>query len=125
MNQAVGSLCNLGIAWDDACALRRVAMVLHRWHELECGIESGGLDQDETTGKWWWYNSRLGKRTHVVPDREKGALRRLAGIMARYPTLQTYVQGDPRGAALYIIRSGDVPEGKDVAGYYSRGICVY
>jgi hypothetical protein len=37
----------------------------------------------------------------------------------------SYIQTDPRGAALYIIRPGDVPEGKSVESYYNRGICVY
>lgn len=45
--------------------------------------------------------------------------------MARYPALSYYVQGDPRGASLYILRPGDVPEGKEVDGYYSRGVAVY
>lgn len=39
--------------------------------------------------------------------------------------VSAYVQTDPRGAALYIIRPGDVPDGQDVRSYYSRGICVY
>ena len=63
-------------------------------------------------------------RYYRVPDRERGALKRLAKIMERYPTLKAYVQGDPRGAALYILRPGDVPEGKDADAYYSRGIVV-
>lgn len=119
------TLESLGISTADAYKLRQISMTLHRWHEMECGIEGGGLDQDETTGKWWWYNSNIGKRTHVVPDREKGAKARLAKIMANYPTLQAYVQGDPRGAALYIIRPGDVPEGGAVDAYYNRGIAVH
>lgn len=117
-------LTSLGISYEDATALRRISMTLQRWHELECGVDNGGLDQDETTGKWWWYNSNLGKRTHVVADRGKPALERLAKIMTRYPTLKSYVQGDPRGAALYILRPGDVPEGADADAYYSRGIVV-
>ena len=137
MNQAVGSLCNLGIAWDDACALRRVAMVLDRWHVLECGDGnnhgSWAIERDDNGdgppymvhhhyrhGRGEDYTTR-----RRIPDRENGALKRLAAIMARYPELQAYVQGDPRGAALYILRPGDVPEGKDVDGYYSRGIAVY
>ena len=36
-----------------------------------------------------------------------------------------YIQGDPRGAALYILRPGDVPDGADAASYYNRGVCVY
>lgn len=39
--------------------------------------------------------------------------------------LSYYLQTDPRGASLYIIRPGDVPEGKDVSAYYSRALCVY
>jgi hypothetical protein len=60
-----------------------------------------------------------------MPDRERGALKRLAAIMSRYPDLSYYVQGDPRGAALYILKPGDVPAGQDVSSYYSRGVAVY
>jgi len=30
-------LMSLGLTWDDAAALRRISMTLHRWFELECG----------------------------------------------------------------------------------------
>lgn len=118
---------NPSVDWlDDAYALRRIAMTLHRWHELECGVDSGGIDRDEETGRPHWYNAYTGKRSRSpIPDREKGALKRLALIMARYPSLQAYVQGDPRGAALWILRPGDVPEGGELASYYTRGIAVY
>ena len=39
----------------------------------------------------------------VVPDHKRGALTRLAAIMARYPALQAYHQGDPRGCALWML----------------------
>lgn len=39
--------------------------------------------------------------------------------------LSAFIQTDPRGAALYILRPGDVPEGARADAYYSRGICVY
>jgi hypothetical protein len=64
-------------------------------------------------------------RSSPVADRETGARKRLAKIMENYPNLSAYVQGDPRGASLYILRPGDVPEGKDVDSYYSRGLAVY
>jgi hypothetical protein len=84
-----------------------------------------------------------------IPHRETGARKRLEAIIkARnthvianiapdlepvsgaewrptHHTVSAYIQGDPRGAALYIIRPGDVPEGADVNSYYTRGICVY
>ena len=74
-----------------------------------------------------------------IADREKGAKKRLHQILESrnysewaflgWPMSQVeikpYIQGDPRGAALYLIRPDDVPEGKNVDSYYSRGICVY
>ena len=84
----------------------------------------GGVERDETTGKCTWYDSRTGKRS-PYPARETPVLKRLAATMARYPDLTPYVQGDPRGASLYILKPGDVPEGADVGAYYSRGVAVY
>lgn len=148
-------------ARDDAYALRRISMTLHRWHELECGdsntrgswvIARGHkarrtFKRDPETQAPMWeggefthdddgapflerhhYLHGRGKDTVTyspIPDREAGAKKRLAAIMARYPVLQAYVQTDPRGAALYILRPADVPAGKDVSAYYSRGLAVY
>lgn len=125
-------LQSLGFTSTDAEQLRRISMTLHRWHELECGMDNGCIERDETTGKAYWLNSHTMKRSPVA-DREKGALKRLAKILAsvnvaragKVGPLSAYVQTDPRGAALYIIRPGDVPQGEDVASYYNRGICVY
>ena len=122
--ECIAPLTRAGLTYDEAHALRRIAMQLHRWHELECGTDTGAVERDETAGKTYWYNSMTGRR-FPCNDRETGALKRLAKIMARYPSLGHYVQGDPRGAALYILRPGDVPEGQDVYAYYSRGIAVY
>lgn len=135
------TLRSLGFTSGEADQLRRISMTLHRWHELECGDGNGCIERDDTTGKPMWRNSYTG-RTSSIADRETGALKRLATIinarntrafnamqhtleLGRVPGLTYYVQGDPRGAALYIIRPGDVPEGKDVEAYYSRGICVH
>ena len=56
-------------AREDAWALRRIAMQLHRWTKLECGVE-----RDEDTGKVTWYSSYTGSRS-PYPDRETGALK--------------------------------------------------
>ena len=122
--ECLPSLIRAGIKERDAFALRAIAMILHRWHELECGIDGGCVERDETTGKTYWLNSMNGRR-YPTPDRETGALKRLGKLMAQYPDLSAYVQGDPRGCALYVMRPGDVPEGKDAEGYYSRGVAVY
>lgn len=117
-------LGHLGISSTDADALRRISMTLHRWHELECGIDNGCIERDEKTQRPYWLNSMSGRRSPMA-DREAGALKRLGKIMERYPTLSAYVQTDPRGAALYILRPGDVPEGCNAESYYSRGIAVF
>ena len=58
-------------------------------------------------------------------ERREGALRRLKSIIETYPTLTAYVQGDPRGAALYILRPGDIPPGESEDVFYTRGICIF
>lgn len=131
-HEMLSRLERLGISTDDALALRRISMTLHRWHELECGDGDGYIERDETTNRPRYINCRasyLGandiRRGYLIPDRETGALKRLAEIMARYPTLSSYIQSDPRGAALYIIYPGCVPDGGNVDSYYSNGIAVY
>ena len=125
-------LQSIGIGEEDAFALRRISMTLHRWHDLECGDGNGYIERDESTDKPIYVNCNASYMSandprckYAIADRERGALKRLDAIMTRYPHLTSYVQGDPRGAALYILRPGDVPEGKDVDAYYSRGIAVY
>lgn len=120
-------LYEVGIGVDDALALRRISMTLHRWHELECGNDRGCISRDETSDRPFWESSDGIERKYKnwLPDREKGALKRLAKIMAKYPALESYVQGDPRGCALYILRPGDIPEGATLDSCYNRGIAVH
>lgn len=115
------TLARLGIAHADAAILVRASATLRTWHEHEC---NGTKQQDEATGHWYWYNPNTGRKIGRTPDLEAGAKRRIAAVMARYPTLTAYIQGDPRGCALYILRPGDVLEGHSVDSCYSRGIAV-
>ena len=148
-------LQSLGFTQDEAESLRRISMTLRRWFELECGNSNDygswaiERDGDEPDSKPYMVHHRYGHgctggsdyttRT-PISDRETGARRRLGSILAQRNKrewkeenacspvdhrLTVYVQTDPRGAALYILRPGDVPEGCDVGAYYSRGICVY
>ncbi len=124
------ALCALGFTSDEANTLRRISNTLQRWYELECGSDSGAIERDDATGKPYWinYHSRYlsanDPRSRIA-DREAGALRRLAAIMAKHAPLTTYIQTDPRGAALYILRPGDIPDGSKVDECYTHGICVY
>ena len=131
------ALMALGFTQGETEQLRRISNTLQRWHEMECGDGNGCIERDEKTGIPYWYNANARyvdpndpRARRAIPDREKGALKRLAGIIAyrnewSQGNLSYFVQTDPRGAALYILRPGDVPAGADVSAYYSRGICVY
>jgi hypothetical protein len=115
-------ILSLGFTSDEAAALRRISNTLRRWHELECGTDGGFIERDEATGKPYWLTDS-GRRWPMA-DREAGALRRLQKIMEGRP-LSYFVQTDPRGAALYILRPSDVPEGLSVESCYTRGVCVF
>jgi hypothetical protein len=225
MPSCLNRLQEAGFSFEDASALRRISMTLHRWHELECGdsndygswaIERGkhvaavhyrdanpwsgraiyvpyrrwlecvnfrahklvdqGISEDridcyllrQPNGKMqaglrygvggeayfspevtdqkkadslaveysedgapfmaYHRYSGAGKsritRTSI-PDRERGALKRLDQIMARHPGFGYHVQGDPRGCALYILRPGDLNPGDSADACYTRGIAVH
>jgi hypothetical protein len=127
----------LGFTAEEVASLRRISSTLQRWHELECGTDSGVIERDDTTGKPYWLSysrSYLGandsRMRSPVADRETGALRRLAGIISARnertsAPVETYIQTDPRGAALYILRPGDIPSGLTPESCYTRGVCVF
>jgi hypothetical protein len=147
--QQEATLLDLGFTRAEAEQLRRISMTLQRWFEFECGtgdgqvsrsIERDGDEDNSTPYMRVGYPSPSGyvERKWKIADRETGARKRLAAIIGarnarvkpadgetRIDPVLAYVQTDPRGAALYILRPGDVPEGKDVSAYYTRGICVY
>lgn len=121
----VSALERAGINRADASDLRRISMQLHRWHEKECGIDGGCIERDETTGKALWRNAMSGK-AYPTRDMETPALKRLSGIMAKYPAFRHYVQTDPRGAALYILtpRNLEFIAGDSIESRYSIGIPI-
>ena len=124
----INALTGLGFTEEEANKLRTISNTLRNWFERECGNDCGVIERDEETGKPF-LRSYHGKRV-AVADLERGAMNRLAKIMeARhsrgYAPLPYHIQPAPRGAALYIVRPGDVPDGKDADAYYSRGICVF
>lgn len=117
----------LGVSYDDAQALRRIAMTLHRWFEIEC---NGEIDRDEVTGVPYHHYGRGTKGpflTVKAVDRETGARKRLAAILAKYPSLHAYVQTDPRGAALYILTAEQITyyDNKPLDEIYNNGVAVY
>ena len=145
------TLLELGFTRQEAEQLRRISMTLHRWHELECGMDPyclvrGRWNQAEQTFEYdddgrpylEWANGSGRRRYSLVPDKERGAQKRLNTLIGnrnarvkpadgqtRIDPLGYHIQTDPRGAALYLLRPGDVPEGKSAESYYTRGICIY
>jgi hypothetical protein len=130
-------LDRLGIAYEDACALRRIALTLHRWFELECGdgnaYGSWAIDRDEATDVPYMvhhhYRHGQSKDTTTkrrIADKETGARKRLAVILAKYPTLHAYIQTDPRGASLYLLTDNQLAYyNQPIDSIYNNGVAVY
>ena len=129
--EVLNRLQTAGISYENANTLRRISMTLQRWGELECGdgndYASWAIERDEQTGKPYMvrYPHDGKPRRTPVADREKGALKRLQTIMSHYPNYVAYHQTDPRGAAVYVVRKDDIPEGATLDSCYNRGIAVY
>ena len=125
----IKSLAMLGFTMDDTDRLLKIERTLHRWHELECGTgnehgTSFHVEREELTEKPFLVTSwrdRTNRRPY--PDKEKGALKRLAEILEGKGVTH-YQQTDPRGCALYLIRPTDIPAGESVHAFYSRGISI-
>jgi hypothetical protein len=98
------------IDFDDAETLRRAELTLNRWATEECNgtIQRPWADTPDgdtgpyRPGRLWRAEKGIFSR---VPDRQAGALRRIAEVCKRNG-LDFYHQGDPRGCSLYIADSG-------------------
>lgn len=125
-------LDRLGIAYEDANALRRIALTLHRWFELECGdgndYGSWAIERDEVTDTPYRcvYPHNGPMKRYPIADRENGARKRLAVILAKYPHLHAYIQTDCRGASLYMLTAEQVAYyNRPIDSIYNNGIAVY
>lgn len=129
-SRLAATLARLGFTYDEREALIRIERTLHRWGELECGDgnehASWSIERDETTGKPFMVtHPHSGKsRRHAIPDREAGALKRLAKLMASRPHLIAYHQCDPRGAAVYIVPADQIKPGESIDSGYTRGVAI-
>lgn len=133
------SMARLGFTPDESNTLRRAQMTLHRWAEREC---NGEIQRDEETGKVYAYSGNYvqandPRRRHRVADLETGAWKRVASVVeARNDRenadakasrdsdhLIPYHQTDPRGCALYLVRTSEL-QGHSVSAVYNRGFGV-
>lgn len=103
---------------EAARTLRRAQMTLRRWAEEMC---NGTIQRDERPtldpsdhingdrGRSMkngrplrvWHTMGGAVRSHPIPDRERGALARVAAV-CKAAGLHWYHQTDPRGCALYV-----------------------
>ena len=134
MGRLFEQLAKLGFTRAECGALLKIERTLQRWGELECGDSndhgSWAIERDEKTEKPFmvrhFYRHGRGADTVTrspIPDREAGALRRLAGIMAGKRGLRAYHQGDCRGCNLYIVRTRDL-KGRAIDSCYNVGVAV-
>ena len=106
---------------EAAKVLRRAQMTLHRWAEEECNgtIQRDGVNGDGKPMRVFDMPMRHGgqwkQTTMYIPDREAGALRRVAEV-CKAAGLHYYHQTDPRGCALYVSTEPLTDQN------YSRGI---
>ena len=84
MQSAINSLTNAGIRYEDAVALRRISMTLHRWHELECGDgnnyapwslvrgkKTGNVFEHDDDGKPYLEHHANSTQTNLYPERDE------------------------------------------------------
>ena len=128
MHRLYSNLEALGFTFAEAQTLRRIEMTLCRWFEAEC---NGDIERDEKTGIPYFHRHNHSylqandpRAYSRIPDREKGARARLDALMAGKPELVAYVQTDPRGCALYILKRSDVRAGEQIDSVYTRGLAV-
>jgi len=128
------SLRRAGIESEDLQPLRRISMTLHRWFELECGTGNDrvteSVERDEETDKPFRRVQYMGAtgwidKRYPIADKEKGAIKRLDVLRAKYPAFVFYVQSDPRGCALYAVPVASIGEGEHIESIYTRGIAIY
>lgn len=128
--QLISRLTEAGFTWDEANAIRRIEMTLHRWAEQECGDGndycSWSIERDEQTGIPYRcvYPHTGQMRRERIADREKGALKRLAAILSRHADWTYYHQTDPRGCAVYLVRKSDIQPGSSLNACYPNGLAV-
>ena len=102
----IAAIRGIRLTADEANTLRRAALTLQSWGEGECGdsndYASWAIERDETGLPYRVVYPRRGAVSRTrIPDREAGALRRVARICADRG-IYYHHQTDPRGAPLYV-----------------------
>ena len=105
-----------GISRQDYKALALEEHRLQRWSEQEC---NGEIQRDDETGipfRCIGFGYTATGNAYVIPDREKGCIRRCEEIAASYG-LKFFHQTDPRGCQVHVYRESDL-QGSDIRSVY-------
>ena len=70
-------------------------------------------------------NENMSEATQAKVEKREARLCERAKQLAAELGATFYYQSDPRGAAVYLVFPGDVPDGKEVDAYYSNGVAIY
>jgi hypothetical protein len=118
------SLAHFKLSPEEIAKLLRVEKKLRRWHELQCGVEAGHVEEigGEGSGKWEFVN-RHGYRS-PIRDAGKQAEKALNAFTDENSDLFIYVQPDPRGCALYLLKKSQVESGEELSAVYMRGVAI-
>ena len=116
-------LQGVGFSFDAIDKLLRMEKTLRSWGEHEC---NGTIQRDEDGTPYRYFETRGGdmiRERWATRDMEGGALKRLAALVKEHDGVEFYIQGDPRGASLYLYLPSEL-DGRDIdTCYNTAGIC--
>ena len=121
-NQFALTAKRLEIYLSDLHAFRRASITLRAWFTSECGdsnsYASWAIERDPETDIPYLvtYPHNGKERKTRIPDREKGARKRIAERCERLG-LKYYIQTDCRGLALYLSREEINDQNYNSVGY--------
>ena len=103
---------------NDLNRLKELSIKLRRWHERLCG-DNYGVVWENSNGKCYYVSYSGGRR--CINNLGKKLKSEIIKIMSKYEHLVFYIQGDPRGPALYLIHKNEVDSTLPLASQYYKG----
>lgn len=116
------NLEEVGFSFEEIMELRRLSRCFRRFFERL----RNDVYYSEDDGKYYRMcaNSKIVTR---YPDLKRRYLKKLRAVFANHPNLTYYIQQDPRGSSLYVIKKTDLEYRLDEMDqiYSTLGIPIY
>ena len=122
-NTSYGLCGDLDITEDTFRKLRRIALTLRAWslHTSRGTIQRVGDDL-----KPYWYDPKTQQAIRPAKDRGVSSIYRLLEWRKGRPSLDFYIDPDPRGYSLYIYRRADLADSRPISQVYKTiGYPIY